>query len=182
MRLIGISDGRWDGQRARAALDAGLPALLVREAVLPEDLPDDPRLILHARMVGAEARAEAAGWGLHLPATGDVRAVRARFSGRLGISTHSDAEARAALSAGADYVLISPIFPPTSKPDDRRPCLGLTALAGPGPRYALGGITPARAQACITAGAAGVAVLGGIFGAPDIRAAVQAYRAVLDPT
>jgi Thiamine monophosphate synthase len=142
--------------RVRAALDAGA-RVLVRELSLPDTL--FPGVILHARMPGAEEEARRLGLGLHLASDMDVAAVRRRFSGELGASTHSVDEARAARDAGADHVFLSPIWPPSSKPG--RPTLGIGVVGGV---VALGGITPERAEACIAAGAVGVAVMGGIFG------------------
>lgn len=179
--LLGITDGRADLRpRCLAAAEAGLPALLVREAAVPDELFDLPlRLVLHARMEGALAAASALGFGLHLPSGADVAATRARFGGLLGVSCHSRVDARAARAAGADYVLLSPIYAPSSKPGDVRPPLGPAALSGLDAALALGGVTPARVPACLAAGAAGVAVLGGIFGAADVGAAVAAYLASL---
>lgn len=64
---------------------------------------------------------------------------------------------------GADYLILAPIFQPLSKPDTRAP-LGLQTLRrlaaiSPIPILALGGITPANAQACIDHGAAGIAAI-----------------------
>ena len=56
--------------------------------------------------------------GVHLPADGlPLSRVRANTPRgfRIGVSTHSPAEARAAIAAGADRVLIGPIFPTPSK-------------------------------------------------------------------
>ncbi|MDP9054549.1 MAG: thiamine phosphate synthase [Acidobacteriota bacterium] len=62
---------------------------------------------------------------------------------------------------GADYVLLAPIFSPLSK-QDSRPVLGTAAIAefarhSSAPVLALGGITHRNAQACVDAGAAGIA-------------------------
>lgn len=56
--------------------------------------------------------------GVHLPADGlPLTRVRANTPRgfRIGVSTHSAAEARAAIAAGADLVLIGPIFETPSK-------------------------------------------------------------------
>lgn len=165
------------------ALAAGLPLLLIRSPQVPEELweqlPDGRRLILHRMVPGAVQRAQQQGWGLHLPGTEAVAPWRRRFAGILGKSCHNRAEANHALAEGADYVLLSPIFSPTSKPEDRRPPLGLEVLRKGRGIYALGGITPENAGRCIDAGASGVAVLGGIFGRPDVSARVRAYGSVL---
>jgi thiamine-phosphate pyrophosphorylase len=75
------------------------------------------------------------------------------------VACHCAADVLAA--EGADYALLSPIFAPLSKSDDRMP-LGLEELsriaAGAAvPVLALGGITVANARLCVEAGAAGVA-------------------------
>jgi thiamine-phosphate pyrophosphorylase len=64
------------------------------------------------------------------------------------------------------------------------PVLGLAALAamaqrGKRPVIALGGVTPATAAACLAAGAAGVAVMGGIMAAADPAAATAALLEAL---
>ncbi len=175
--LIGITDGARP-DRVHAAVAAGLPTLLLRADRVPLALIGLPtQVILHARDPGALALATRYGLGLHLPATASLAEIRRAFAGPLGQSTHTPAEARAALAAGADWVFLSPIFPPTSKPTDRRPPLGVEALRGIGNVVALGGITPDRVAACRAAGAVAVAVLGGIFEAPDSGAATRAYLA-----
>lgn len=70
--------------------------------------------------------------GVHLPASGlpvsRVRAVAPRGF-RIGISTHSPAEAALAIGTGADLVLIGPVFETPSK-ERFGPPLGIEALAG----------------------------------------------------
>ena len=83
-----------------------------------------------------------------------------------------------------DYVTLSPIYPTATKPG-YGPALGpsgAAALAGDVPWLALGGIdSPARAAACASAGARGIAVLGAIMRAPDpeetARALASAFGA-----
>lgn len=79
----------------------------------------------------------------------------------IGVSCHSIEDLRNAALDGADYAFLSPVFPPISKTSPLPP-LGLDALAQACksvriPVYALGGITKANAEACIEAGATGVA-------------------------
>jgi thiamine-phosphate pyrophosphorylase len=110
--------------------------------------------------------------GVHLPGGGDPHAARVLLPGRLiGASAHSAAEAAALLSAGADYVTVSPVFPTASKPG-YGPAIGRDGLARvvaatPGPVVALGGITPENAAPCRAAGARGIAVMGEIMRADE---------------
>jgi thiamine monophosphate synthase len=181
--LFGITGGGPHlAERVRRALESGVDRVVVREDVLPDEILDlapewSDRLVLHARMPGADVVAGSLDMGLHLPGGADVAAWRRRFRGPLGYSAHSVEEARAARAAGADHVFLSPIWAPTSKPDDRRPTLGPGVLREV-PAVALGGVTVARIAEC--SGAAGVAVLGGLFGAEDIGAAARAFRAAVD--
>jgi len=75
------------------------------------------------------------------------------------------------LSAGADYVTVSPVFLTVSKPG-YGPALGTDGLARivarvAGPVIALGGVTAANAASCRAAGAQGVAVMGEVMRAAD---------------
>ncbi|HEY6045974.1 MAG TPA: thiamine phosphate synthase, partial [Pyrinomonadaceae bacterium] len=80
----------------------------------------------------------------------------------IGASTHSFEEALAARAGGADFAVIGPVFETNSKLEYGRP-LGLEALAetsrrlAPFPLLALGGISIENAQACLGAGAQGIA-------------------------
>ena len=115
--------------------------------------------------------------GIHLPQGFSVtQAQKLAVDGRLvGVSTHSLDEARTAADAGVDYVTLSPIYPTSSKPG-YGPALGLDGLRQvadsiPTPVVALGGVDEHNAAACLEAGAAGVAVMGGVMGATDPEAA-----------
>lgn len=120
--------------------------------------------------------------GLHLPSRfGAAAAVRRKLpSVLLGVSCHGASELEAAERAGADYALLSPFFAPTSKAP-LSPVLGpegfRAAVRGRRmPVLALGGLTPERLAAAAGAGAAGAAVLGGLFLAPDIESRARRYR------
>lgn len=87
----------------------------------------------------------------------------------MGVSCHSLEEVRTAEEEGADYVVFGPVFPPLSKPS-LLPAVGLEGLARAAaavkiPVLALGGVTRANANACLGAGAAGVAGIS-LFQAP----------------
>lgn len=77
----------------------------------------------------------------------------------IGVSCHNAEEV--ASVAGADLIVVAPVFPPRSK-QGGLPTLGLEGLRSlcaqaAVPVLALGGITEANAASCLHAGAAGVA-------------------------
>ena len=126
--------------------------------------PRLPGLILHARSAGAVEAARALGLGVHLrdgePPPEDVL---------WGQSCHSVEGARAAISAGAAYVTLSPAFRSSSKPNDQRPILGVRALALAQrqlsvPVFALGGVGPVETVSLGASGVFGVAMIHAVFG------------------
>jgi thiamine-phosphate pyrophosphorylase len=101
----------------------------------------------------------------------------------IGASVHSVAEARQAEEQGADFVVFGPVYDTPSK---RRygPPQGLAALesvagAVSRPVFAVGGIVPQRVPEVLAAGAAGVAVIGAIYGAARPADATKAFLDVL---
>src|SRR5436190_1392280 len=103
----------------------------------------------------------------------------------LGLSVGSTAEAGRARAVPADYWSLGPCFATGNKPDAGAP-LGvegfgrLARLAPAGtPVIAIGGVTTANAPALVRAGAAGVAVIGAVWGARDPAAAARALRAAI---
>jgi len=173
---------------AEAVFAAGGRWFSLRE----KDLPTDKRRALLAALVAMGRRCGAVvtahedieavlavhAGGVHLPSGGSPEAARARLPGALiGASAHAAKEAAALLRAGADYVTASPVFLTASKPG-YGPALGVEGLARivaevPGPVVALGGITPANAGLCLSAGARGVAMMGEIMRAVDPQAIVE---------
>lgn len=98
----------------------------------------------------------------------------------IGISTHNEAQAAAAVAAGADYIGLGPIFPTSSKrnPD---PVVGLERLAAvcrhsSVPVIAIGGISLDRVPDVAAAGAHGVAIIAAVNQATDIFSAAQAVQ------
>jgi len=196
-RLLPISPGDHRVERELVFVSeglrrAGVTQLLVREKHLDRPalvrllraLAPGLRLIVHAGCADGEALARGGGWGLHLPGSADVGAVRARFRGTLGYSAHSLEDAVYARDAGADYVLLAPVWRPGSKPADRRAELGVAAAARAQeavgiPVFALGGLTPARAGECRAAGIYGAAAIGGVFCGETPEAVEAAARAFL---
>lgn len=96
----------------------------------------------------------------------------------LGASCYDELRlARQAAFAGASYIAFGAFFPSSTKPNARRatPDLLRDAAAIHLPRVAIGGITPDNARPLIDAGADLIAVISGVFDAPDPAAATRAY-------
>lgn len=98
----------------------------------------------------------------------------------IGISTHNEAQARAAIAGGADYLGFGPCFPTHTKrnPD---PVVGLERLAfvsGLGaPVVAIGGITLDTIAAVAATGVAAAAVIRAVNTAPDVVVAAARVTA-----
>ncbi|MFN4324587.1 MAG: thiamine phosphate synthase [Azonexus sp.] len=125
--------------------------------------------------------------GVHLGRDdGNLRAARAILGPEriLGASCYADLSlARAAHTAGADYVAFGAVFPSATKPQAVRAQPGLFAEA----RHhlgtttcAIGGITLANAPSLIAAGADLLAVITDLFSAPDIAARAAAYQRLFE--
>ncbi len=118
--------------------------------------------------------------GVHLPADSVAVADARRLLGPaklIGVSTHSIAEVRAAAAAGADFAVFGPVYHPISK-GAYGEAVGVEGLkkacaASTIPVYALGGITADRIPELSASGAAGVAVIGSVFGADSVGLAVR---------
>ena len=114
-------------------------------------------------------------------AEADVAAIHAKGA-RLGISSHSHEELATALAAKPDYVALGPIYETRLKVMKWAP-QGLGRLAdwkariGGLPLVAIGGITPARADGVMAAGADSVAVITDFFTHPDPPARVREWLA-----
>jgi len=100
----------------------------------------------------------------------------------IGISTHSLDQARAAQTAGADYLGFGPIYRTRTK--DAGAVQGVETLAAVAaaitiPVIAIGGITRDTIGEVMSAGARGAAVIGAVCSAPDIpKAATDLIRAM----
>lgn len=101
---------------------------------------------------------------------------------RIGRSVHEAAEARIVARDGADYIFFGHVYPSASKPG--LPARGLVALADTAgsvaiPVLAIGGIEPRHVPELLQHGAAGIAVMSGIWNAPRPIEAAQQYRMML---
>lgn len=109
-----------------------------------------------------------------LPA--DARALLG--AGRwVGASVRTPAEARDAVAGGADYLFVGHLYATPSHPGEDGVGPGRIAeLRGPGvPVVGIGGITPQRVREVVRAGAAGVAVVRGVWDTGDPARAVSSY-------
>jgi thiamine-phosphate pyrophosphorylase len=175
------------------ALDAGLPAVQLRD----KDLPGRAIFALAERLRAATRRtrallfvndrvdiARAVGAdGVQLGAA-SLPVATARLilpAGCLvGESTHAAAEAR---DSAADFVLFGPVFDTPSKRAYGRP-QGIAALAGAVaasrvPVLAVGGVDATRVAAVRAAGAHGVAVIRAVLAAADPAEATRTLLAAL---
>jgi thiamine-phosphate pyrophosphorylase len=193
LALVAISDGLEGGidglaARAAAAVRGGATMVQVRlkEADAHTLVEATRRLVVDLGVpvivndrVDVALAAGAA--GVHvgvddLPVSAVRRIVPAGFI--VGASLGSESEA--ANARGADYAGIGPVYSTGTKAD-AGPAIGvdgfvrLRALTA-APCIGIGGITPANAGALVAAGAAGVAVVSAVFGAPDPELAARALR------
>ena len=99
----------------------------------------------------------------------------------IGVSAHNQAEAKAALQSGADYLGCGAVFGTATKADVKK--LGTDGLAAickaKGlPVVGIGGVTADNYREVRAAGADGAALVSGILAQPDIRTTVRAIAKV----
>ena len=126
--------------------------------------------------------------GVHVGASDLPLAEVRRLAGEriVGYSVNTPEDLALAVSCGADYIGIGPVFPTGTKPDARA-TLGLAGLrelatASPLPSVAIGGVSAANAASVLACGVAGVCVISAILGGDDVQAAARALRATLSPS
>lgn len=99
----------------------------------------------------------------------------------IGLSTHSPAQAAAAVAAGADYIGVGPIFATATKDDVCAPVglgyLDHVARTCPLPFVAIGGIKEHNLRQVLECGATTVCLVTEIVGSPDIAATVRKLQA-----
>ena len=102
----------------------------------------------------------------------------------IGISTHSPDQARAAVSGGADYIGVGPLFATQTKIDVCDP-VGLDYLDYVVqnlkiPFVAIGGIKEHNLAAILKAGARTVALVTDIVGNPDITGKIKRLQSIME--
>ena len=165
---------RWFSLREKDLLPADRLALL--QCLVAVGQPYGATIGVHGDI---EAALGTSAQHLHLPRDGNVAAARRRLSENtlIGVSAHDPGEVASAQRRGADYCTLSPIFPSPSKPG-YGPVLGSDGLASMVRRHrlpiiALGGIEIGTVDACLAAGAAGIAVMGSVMRAEDPQEATR---------
>ncbi len=140
--------------------DKQLPARELIE-IVREAMACGAKVLVNTRVDVAMAAGAA---GAHLPAGSIAPSVWRRITPPgflIGVSCHTLDEVQRAEAEDADYVVFGPVFAPLSKASDLAPRglheLGRVSKAVKIPVLALGGITWDNANACVEAGAAGVA-------------------------
>lgn len=197
--LLVVSDRR-QARRPLVAVVADVLGAGGRWVSLREkDLPADEQIILarqllqRMRAVGArlsvhgaaKLAALAGADGVHLPSGSDPAAARALLGPQklIGVSIHTVPEAEAIDPAHVDYALAGPAFETASKPgygpEIGRKGLAEIVRAARVPVLAIGGINAARVAELIAAGAAGVAVMGGVMRSADPAREVSGLFATL---
>jgi thiamine-phosphate pyrophosphorylase len=197
MRLLLVTDWSLGEQRLRLALEQA--CALGPQVGVQHRHPEAP-----TRLFLAEARALASlcarygnpffvngrldvallvGAHLHLPVDGPTPAeVRPHLPQGRWVSAAVHDEAELDRAAGADLLLLSPVFSPSSKSADGRPTLGREGYArlrarSSCPALALGGIRADRLA--LLGPLEGAAVQGAVLGAPDPAAAARALLVAL---
>lgn len=200
-RLMCIVSGSDDLAKLPALAMAGVDAFQVRDKTLERDgliaLTNHVMNLVPAARVVVNDRVDVAvitgADGVHLGAgdlpLADARRIVDRARSRrylsprfvIGATCRTEADARAAAEAGADYAGVGPLFATTSKaglPDPLGPA-AVTAPARVLPVLGIGGVDADNVHAVLEAGAHGVAVIGGIWNAADpVKAARRFAEAV----
>ncbi|HXC26256.1 MAG TPA: thiamine phosphate synthase, partial [Gemmatimonadaceae bacterium] len=135
------------------------------------------RLVINGRAdIALAIGAPAIQLGRGALAIADVRRIAPLL--QIGMSVHSLAEAKSATASHPDWLIAGHIYPTDTHPGV--PGLGLAVLtsivvASPTPVIAVGGITPEHIPEIRRTGAAGVAVISGIWGDSDPKTAMIRY-------
>lgn len=116
----------------------------------------------------------------------EARFVRKRIGPNkiLGVSVHTIEETEAAISAGADYVGMGPVYPTLSK-DDAKPVAGTAMIEKVAKLYpelpvvGIGGIAAMNAEPVFKAGASGISVISAIASSTEPEKATRQLKEVI---
>ena len=201
LRLYAVTDRAWVGrqtlcQQVEAALQGGVTCVQLREKHLDRDafLAEAKQICALCRRYGVpfivnddlDVALACGADGIHVGQDDMPAAEVRRRAGRrliVGVSAHTPEEARLAEAAGADYLGAGAVFGSATKTDaSLLTPAGLQAVCAAVhiPVVAIGGVNARNILQLQGSGAAGAAVVSGIFGAPDITAACRDLRALAD--
>ena len=201
LRLYAVTDRAWVGrqtlcQQVEAALQGGVTCVQLREKHLDRDafLAEARQICALCRRYGVpfivnddlDVTLACGADGIHVGQDDMPAAEVRRRAGRrliVGVSAHTPEEARLAEAAGADYLGAGAVFGSATKTDaSLLTPAGLQAVCAAVhiPVVAIGGVNARNILQLQGSGAAGAAVVSGIFGAPDITAACRDLRALAD--
>jgi thiamine-phosphate pyrophosphorylase len=172
-------------------------AVLVREKVLPQHQVAETLRTLRPIVKSAGAHLLVHSYpslafefgldGVHLASQADLKPVRSQLPPTmlLGISRHGSDPLDESDIGMADYATISPIYSPTSKPEDKRETLGLSGLQAcvqrsARPLVALGGMRLGRVAEAMAQGAGAIAISGAILQADDPAAMLTSLCTEID--
>ncbi len=131
--------------------------------------------------VALAVRADGVQLGVRSMRPGAARRILGRACW-IGCSAHAASEVTELVRAGADMVVLGHVYATSSH--QSRPPLGLgvlrQAVSEGRPVVAIGGISDDRVREVMEAGAWGVAVRSGIWGAGDVAAAARRYLSALE--
>ena len=184
-------------EQASQAIEGGAVMLQYREKHLPREVRCREARALatlcHERNIpliindDIELAAACGAAGVHLgqdDASPDQARRRLGRQAIIGVSCYNQLErARTAAGMAASYVAFGRFFPSSSKPAavPALPALLTQARREVNlPIVAIGGITPENGAELVRAGADLLAVIHGVFGQSDTRAAARAYTALFD--
>jgi thiamine-phosphate pyrophosphorylase len=97
---------------------------------------------------------------------------------KIGLSTHAPAQCERAVTAGADYVAIGPVYPTGTKPTAKPVTLDYVRWAAANvkvPWFAIGGINLTTLDDVLAAGARRICVVSAILNAPDVAAECRKF-------
>ena len=103
----------------------------------------------------------------------------ARGDVQIGLSSHAPEQAARAVTAGAAYIAVGPVYTTATKPG--RPAVTLEYVRWAAgnvtiPWFAIGGIDLARLDEVLEAGARRICVVSAILNAPDIAKTCQVFK------
>ena len=201
LRLYAVTDRAWVGRQTLSeqiedALRGGVTLVQLREKNLAkEEFVAEAKavlalcrqygvpLIINDRLdVALESGADGVHVGIEDAPVSEIR----RQAGPdfiIGATAKTVAQARAAQTAGADYLGVGAVFPsPTKRNAIRITAEALREICSSVsiPAVAIGGITAENAPSLKGCGMAGIAVVSAIFGASDIQQAAAGLRALAE--